>query len=207
MRRLTVALLTIGLACASSGPATAQSPAASPVPTGQRVEMPWEGFALTFPEGWIVLDPAADDFQEALASAGVTLAEMGTGIVAGAHPPGRDGESPVAWCGVDTFTMPQIRFGVTWEDVSWEDVSLEDTLASLFLMSGDSDMSHVEVTYLDLPAGRAARLDGVAERADGSAYILKDGGTLAWLACAGIDRPADDWLSIAETLEFLPAEE
>jgi len=64
------------------------------------------------------------------------------------------------------------------------------------------------VTDADLAAGRAAALDVLYD--DGRAsreYLFTD--TTAWLrlSCVSNEPPDERWLSVAETFEFLPAEE
>jgi hypothetical protein len=38
-------------------------------------------------------------------------------------------------------------------------------------------------------------------------YFGEEGGSVFNIWCAGPERSDDDWLSVAETFEFLPAEE
>ena len=74
--------------------------------------------------------------------------------------------------------------------------------------------SEPSVTYLTLPAGAAARID-VSEDVESapsghietSEYVMTDGITQWRLTCSGLERPADDWRSIADTWEWLPTEE
>ena len=52
MRGLATALLTTALVCAGAGSTMAQSPAASPEPAGQRIELPGYGASVIVPEHW-----------------------------------------------------------------------------------------------------------------------------------------------------------
>ena len=64
-------------------------------------------------------------------------------------------------------------------------------------------------TAIELPSGSAVRIDDVDPDAnlERSAYLLTDGAHYYSLTCFGVAAPQDRWQSIAETLEFLPAEE
>ncbi len=52
MRRLSTALLTSALVCASTGLTAAQSSSASPDAAGQRIELPGYGVSVIVPEHW-----------------------------------------------------------------------------------------------------------------------------------------------------------
>jgi hypothetical protein len=202
MRRLTIVLLAACVLGTGATPAIAQEP--SPPPWfGGRVEMPEHGFALTFPEGWTIFEPGTSDFERALARVDIYREELHTVMVAGARPPGREGGPPVEWCTGDTMIFFAAPLDA-WFKLK-EDASLEDILPLLF--GGGDDEDRPGITYLELPAGQAARMDGPDEATHLSVYLLRDGNTFYWISCAGDDLPDDRWLSIAETFEFLPAEE
>jgi hypothetical protein len=67
-----------------------------------------------------------------------------------------------------------------------------------------------------LPAARSVRLvvdlslhPDEAQLEEGrffTTYLLSDGPVLAFFGCWANERPADDWLALAETFEFLPAD-
>jgi hypothetical protein len=63
-----------------------------------------------------------------------------------------------------------------------------------------------EATYLDLPAGRVARIDSFDGEPHWSAYILPRDKTIHMLVCEGPERPGQDWDSIARSIELLSAE-
>jgi len=74
----------------------------------------------------------------------------------------------------------------------------------------------IETSDIELPAGPAVQfvLDGTlqpgfmaGEARYGAIYLLVDGHTFLSLFCGAPERPEDDWLAIAETLEFLPMED
>jgi hypothetical protein len=62
---------------------------------------------------------------------------------------------------------------------------------------------------MTLAAGDAVRVDVeyVDREWDRSYYWLTDGRVLATLGCQATRGPDDHWLPIAETFEFLPADE
>ncbi|MFO7532740.1 MAG: hypothetical protein R6W93_09785 [Candidatus Limnocylindrales bacterium] len=75
----------------------------------------------------------------------------------------------------------------------------------------------VEASELALPAGPAIRLivdrsldpdlaGGPGDRYE-TTYFVTDGASLVFLGCRASERPADDWLPIAETIEFFRASE
>ncbi len=224
MRRLTAALLTMGLIGTSAGVATAQSPAASLGPTDR--QGPGTGFALTFPDDWLVLDLVAVDAAEHLeavrsAYAHPVPAQMVEALLGqlpamtaegfefhifALGPPDDDGFL-TSTCMAQSFDEPA---GVTLQSLMARDVA---QLASFpDIVEGPTS------SVLDLPAGRSGRLDYVSQSQSGtrlfnSGFYLAAEETLATdahdmqLACNGYSDYGDDWLSIAETFEFLPAEE
>ena len=72
----------------------------------------------------------------------------------------------------------------------------------------------VSGAVLDLGVGRVGRIDLARVEASatgenyGTKYLFSDGHRWLALDCTSTTSPAaDHWLSIAETIEFLPAEE
>ena len=193
MRRPTATLLVIGLVCAGGGAAQAQEPSPSAEPVGQRVELPGYGFAVSFPSDWTVLEG-----PEAWPTT------TGRRVYTSAIPIFRQllvADSPVRTgiieqCEVQSFAYPDL----TPIDIAY---SLSQTLC--LGMSYPSDIS--------LPAGDAARLDcdrggGGDPRLYQSWYVLAADSGYVWLWCRGPDDASENrWLAIAESLEFLPAEE
>ena len=166
-----------------AGPAIAQEPSLSPTAPEQRAEIGGVGFAVTFPEGWLV----ETTFGEARA----------------VSPDG------------STVCLPT---GNPLPETVDDPVAALDKVAAIFpVFSDDGPMPVIETSEIELPAGRAIRFiadyaldDDLVEGYDaryGTTYILTDGRVLLFLGCWAPERPADDWLSIAEGIEFLPAEE
>jgi hypothetical protein len=183
MRRLTAALLISGLVCASGVPASAQSPSPSLTALEGRAEIGGVGFAVTFPEGWLVETRGGE--SQAVSADGSALCQPNSSSI----------DEPVD-----------------------DPEAVLDKVAAIFpVFSDDGPMPVIETSEIELPAGRAVRFiadyaldDDLVEGYDaryGTTYILTDGRVLLFLGCWAPERPSDDWLSIAETIEFLPAEE
>ncbi len=81
----------------------------------------------------------------------------------------------------------------------------------MFLMRGSEYPPDLRLTDLRLPAGEAIRVD-MTESADAppttiTIFSLAGAAGFYRLWCTSDAPPADRWLSIAETIEFLPAGE
>lgn len=183
MRRLITTFLVTGLLGVGTGPAIAQGPSPSPTALEGPAEISGVGFSVTFLEGWVV----ETTFGEARA----------------VSPDGSTGCLPTGHLLPETVDDP---------------VAALDKVAAIFpVFSDDGPMPVIETSEIELPAGRAVRFiadyaldDDLVEGYDaryGTTYILTDGRVLLFLGCWAPERPADDWLSIAKTIEFLPAEE
>ncbi len=184
MRRLVIMLLATCLLGISAGPAVvAQSPSPDSVGFGKRVEEPEMGFAATFPEGWVV--------ETTFGEARVVSPDGSTVCL----PTGHRVDEPID-----------------------DPAAALDQIAAMFpVFADDGPMPIIDTSEFELPAGRAIRFiadyaldDGLVEGYDAryaTTYILTDGRVLLFLGCWAPERPDDDWLSIAETIEFLPAEE
>lgn len=182
----------------------------SPGPTdttiapGQRVETPG-GLTVTLPEGWTSLPPEPDDQEEALPR---SLAQLWpwrmTSSVTVIGPQPANGEGPLESCTL---------VGVVLADYmrSWDDASLESIVALVDAIVGRGDTRDAEfepgsATYLEMAAGRVARLD---HSADGyrSVYILPQHKTLHLVACEGPEPGVDVWDSLAQSIEVTPGTE
>ena len=185
MRRPIGVVLAVCLLGLSAGPAVvAQSPSPDSVGVGKRVEVPEMGFAATFPEGWIVESQPSGE----------------------AHVVSPDGS---------TECLPT---GERVDEPIDDPAAALDQVAVIFPnFSDDGPAPIIETSEIELPAGRAIRF--VLDQAlipnsveEGYAryttyYILINDFGLLFFLCWDPERPDDDWLSIAETIEFLPAEE
>jgi len=215
MRRLVTMLTVVVLACVGTVPLSCQkpSPLVPPPPwlSGERVEMPEYGFALTVPEGWVAFDTAVDAVSQLEAAAGYVDPDVWSpddaddaDLLTGSTPTTRlmlvDGRNT---CVVNSDHGAPTSLDVT-ADV------LASTLAAV------RDVQPPE--RLDLPAGPAyvIRL-GVSEPTQvfevslfqGSAFVLgEQDSVVLTVVCSNLFTRTDDlWLSIVETIEFLPAEE
>jgi hypothetical protein len=184
-------------------------PLASPEPTprapghGGRVVAVDPGVALTFPDGWTVVKPGSGDHELALALArlppGPMRSQLRSSDPAGVRLSSRERGEPVESCTLDDVLSLPGWLG------SWDDATIESIVALVFPVMGESDRS--AVTYLDLPAGRAARIDSPDGESHWSAYVLPHHKTIHMLVCEGPERPGEDWDSIARSIELLPIEE
>ena len=186
----------------------AQSPSPEPPPWfGGRVEMPEHGFAVTLPEHLVALDPGGDvDGQlRALQAPDEGLTED---VLAGVR-------RELTSARMDGVALTTLAFDSESSNcrfrVLGDTVPLDEFVGLLHsVVLDDENRTDVEPpTPAVLPAGRARKLavayPGSSERL--VFYFVDGAGVRLWLACLGQEPPADDWLSIAETIEFLPAEE
>lgn len=214
-RRSTVSLVAaILLGLTASGPMLAQDveqePGEEAVVLGGRVEVPSAGYALTVPEDWVAFYPSAEDaaaITDALRGIDPDLATtLETALAEGV------GFSFLAFGAGDEETGFRDNCNVI--DYPTEGASLDLALATdaaaLANMS-EALVGDPVTTMIELPAGESARLDYALEypgvQAVFSAYYFTDGPMFHLMTCTGTERPDDGWLSIAETFEFLPAEE
>ena len=92
---------------------------------------------------------------------------------------------------------------------SWDEASLESIVALVepIIAPGDTRGAEFEpgfATYLDLPAGRVARLDFSDSGSHRSVYLLPQHKTLHLLVCKGPEQRVDVWDSLAQSLEVTP---
>jgi hypothetical protein len=180
-------------------------PLASPEPTpqapghGGRVVAVESRVALTFPDGWTVIEPGAGDHELALARLppGPMRSQLRSSAAAGVRLSSREHGEPVESCTLDDLSLP-------WRLGSWDDATLESIMAVMPIVVGES--YRTAVAYLDLPAGRVARIDS-SDRKYWSAYVLPRDKTIHMLVCESPERPGEDWDSIARSIELLSAEE
>jgi hypothetical protein len=185
--------------------AMAQSPTpeatitAGPIVLGGRIEVPSAGFAVTLPESWYAFDLSAPDL----------IAKMEL----------FDATTPVAVPMVQHFVSANLRPNVPADmlllalgPTSWEscNIVVEPTnVASLDLVMAAAGLVP---TFVDLPAGRTGRADYTSPRPDGAdvevtRFVWLRNGVVYALTCGDVARPDGDWVSIAESFEFLPVEE
>lgn len=179
MRVLFSSLLLAGMLCVTAIPVMATTPADLVVlEEDQRMVLPEARMAVTMPAGWEV--------RTGHGGAIIETAMQAT------EPEATDA------CGIQVFRFD----GATTRDVAE------------FLGGSYWDLKRFETSEVQLPsAGGAMRLESPGgERALAGtlvAYIFDAGDRYAWLWCgSSVEAPPDDlWLSIADTIEFLPAED
>ena len=211
IKRLATALAAAGLIGLSLGSvAYAQDADEGPVSLGGRVEVPEMGYALTAPDEWITIHPTADDADaiiDSLSAIDPDLAATTEQALAGGV-----NFSLLTFGEVDADSTFRENCNVL--DYPAADAPLEDILAAeaaAFVEMGDRLASGPETTILELAAGEVGRIDYGLQyptlESIHAAYYYSDGTTSHLLTCTGLERPEDDWLSIAETFEFLDDEE
>ena len=179
---------------------------------GGRVEVPDSGVALTLPDDWVYVFPAPEMTEAALAydeemeddpltaaQSDLVRNEM-MSVTLLAFAPDRAGSQYQENCQLVTRAASTLA-GVL--DL-W-------VAAELAAFANDDAAERPSVSYIDLNVGRVARLDydtdDWAGRAQASVYLVPGDHSRHWLNCVGEERPEDRWLSIAETVEWLPSEE
>lgn len=172
-----------------AGSGVAQGGQPSPVATGegapplagQRMAVPEMGVAVTVPDDWTIRSPN-----------GETHAVSPSGVIC--RPTGSRLDEPVA--DPDAF--------------------IDEVAAMYPFFPDDGPLPVVDEEVVMLPAARSVRLvvdlslhPDRAQLEEGrffTTYLLSDGQVLAFFGCWANERPEDDWLALAETFEFLPAE-
>lgn len=168
-------------------PLPAELPTSAPF--DPRVEVPEHGLAVDFPAEWLVRSwPGPGPvLGGSVVLRAVTLAQ-------------EDGPGGHECLIEDDTALPSLP------DVA----SLDEWLDTLVSTAGAQERTTSEpvVTQVDLPSGPTVGADW--ERWSGmpaTAWILADGDRRAALFCRSDEPPEDRWLSVAESFEFLPAEE
>jgi hypothetical protein len=209
--------LLAGLLVLALGSGTvAQSPSPEPPPwLGGRVEMPEHGFAITLRDGWVAVDMTADEEAQTQAVSsmfGDDFADVLPSMFAEARanhtalaffPPGGWGAAG-DWVADAAFEF----CGVGSTGIS-EPLATSRLAAVAAALGGPSSGTP---TVVGLPAGTAIAVDFPGTLDDGlavsaTAYFVANDRTLLIASCVAPDPPQDRWLSIAESVEFLPAEE
>lgn len=184
--------------------------AAAPVTdVGQRVEVTSLGMALTLADDWTYVFPTSEMMDEVTRSVvedesfDPALTEQAELVASGyvetvllMFPPARRRARSHENC---------VLISLPGQSLSLE-AAVRDNLAFL---AGIDSTEPPSVAYVDLPIGRAARIEftipGFPEVA--STYLFEGEASHISLTCQALDRQDEDWLAIAETLEFLPAQE
>lgn len=172
----------------------------SGAPSGQRVEMPWAGVAVTFPKDWLVIvTPEELPRTRAGRMMGPTIPIFPV-LASGIDPEQQLGQRQER-CDLVTFDLVP-----RWQPLSLTTRDVAFSLAELLLP--DDGFGTEEII---LPAGEATHLIQQTRPSDrevfSSAFVVARDGGYVWLWCTSLDEsPDDNWLSIARTIEFLPEE-
>jgi hypothetical protein len=175
-----------GALAQSPSPVSVTSAPSDRLAIGERFEVPDQGFAVAFPYGWTVEVMDSD----LMASTGMS-AQGGHYFVA-AQPIEKD-ETCTVLVSESTETAPSSMAAAVFADG----------------FRRDAGVTSVASDIVSLPVGSAPRLDVILTTGDGrTMYFFTDDEAMHyWLTCGADHLPDDRWLSVAETFEFLPAEE
>jgi hypothetical protein len=209
LQRCTVGSVVLALLGGPSGVALAQDepvasiPPAQPQPSdavgiGGRVELPERSLVLAFPDGWVWARYDGDDLEcvrdQVATLTDSTFAADTRDVFESLEPP----VSVVATPGLGSDCLLYVYpTALTLDGLASNDLDYLTSLGDPGTESGFS-VSDVEYARVSLPAGETNRFD----------YTLKLAGEALVLECHDWfgERPLDHWLSIAETIGFLPAE-
>ncbi len=202
MGKPTGMLAGLLVAALGSGAAAQDSPPEPPPWFGGRVELPEHGVAVTFPDDLVAFDLTEDIGAQVEAAYGVPAPDTVAWLQARAPADGaREGEVLVAYSQSSVCALSVLP--------AW--ASLQDPLGRDALMAVVSQQacltSHEDMVTVDLPAGPAvvAHIEDACwgQHRERTLYSIVSGDRAARLTCDTSDPPDDDWLSIAETVEFL----
>ena len=185
MRRLSSVFVASLLAVAATGGVAAQSPSPDPDPT-----------VPSTPSG------TADELR-------LAFPEVGFALTFPDHWTSRESDLPWGTLAeVASFADPEYCY-VQASEVEREDVSAAGAAEALVARYEREGYAEVMPTPVLLPAGGGWRVDAEAGSGPLTVYLAQSDQLLVALHCTavGSEAPDDAWLSIAETIEFLPAEE
>jgi len=165
---------------------------------------PGPGVGVTFPEGWQVHDVSSTVYEEERRAAYPEIdqwqdCEVAT-IIVGWDPESETGCAAFGGSDPDAPSGPPF---VLWE-AAWG--VIDRTIEGTHDPDEDGYWDQTLIAEVILPSGRSDSIDGPSESGRlGTQYTVTEGDRTLVLACYARERPPDRWLSIAETLEFLPA--
>jgi hypothetical protein len=196
------------LGISAAAPSLAQEEGPPEPGLGGRIELPDAGYALTVPDDWVAIVPSSAEIDVIIENLGTIDPELATTVENALA--GGVGFSLLAFGDIDADSGFRENCNVI--DGASDGASLAvivESEAAAFADLGDRLASGPDVTMLQLPSGEVARIDygltyPTLETAH-AAYYFNDGATLHLLTCTNVERAEDDWLSIAETFETLPA--
>jgi hypothetical protein len=192
----------------------AQEPSGKPDTAGQRFEVPEFGYAVNLPADWVGIDSSDPDVAallagvvdqlqgpEAVARLEDLLSQMAGPVASGAQVAATPLHEPdTLFCGVEARSGPAGPLGAWVERVK---ANAEAGRSGFVVETGPQ--------AIELPSGAPWVLDGtLGDPATESGaymtmYMLGGDGLELGVSCFGYERPGDDWLRFAESIEFLPA--
>ena len=197
MRRLTAILISCLLATLATGPVAAQEdPSSPPWWYGERVEMDEHGFALTIPGGWMAFDVNGDlDEQVRDAAAVLELPDEAAQRLVGALVDARERGTLI----VVTTDVANCEVFVPGDAEGFAQAMYEAGLGSEQVLDIDPPRS------LALPSGPAVHMAWTSDdaNAESAIYAAQDDDLSYAIQCSSGTRPQDDWLSVAESFEWL----
>jgi hypothetical protein len=188
---------TAGAAGDTDGAATGAGPS-SPPESSQRVEVLEAGYAVTFPEDWVVeiVEEDSDTAILVVAQPERFGPEVELQPLLVAEGPDMQERDAFSLCTL-------VRYAPI-------DITTDEFMNEIF---GQSDWAVVEslreglsrVLVDEMYTGRILARAPEALYVDH--YAIAADNAVAFLWCTGMESHRDDWLSIAESIELLPAEE
>jgi hypothetical protein len=195
------------------GVGTFGSSVAQDIGYGGRVEVPDSGVALTLPDDWVYLFTTPEMLEFMFGYVGemeddplildqMEFAQDEVSFTLLAYGPARAGIEVPETCTLATLApadFPGPEALGLW------------VATELTTFANEEPAERPSVDYVELPVGRVARLDydtdDWAGQTSTTCYLVPGDDSQHWLSFVGAERPEDRWLSIAETIEFLPPEE
>lgn len=195
MTRVPMILLLSGWLMAGGFAATAEDEAGPPWLEGLAA-VPTHGVGMTVPEGWAAFDPSGDIGAQWQV---VEDAWGGRGY--------RDADNTSVFGSLFLLSGPDVKPG--FQECSIRPVPpgrLEEAVDALEQEVSDFGGEILERRVIDLPAGPTVVIDsGIGDVLQFAQYVVDGPERDVLLTCMVLrERPADDWLSIAQTLEFVP---
>ncbi len=189
MRLTIVITLVCGLLMGVALPAVAQDEATA---EPGRVAVPEAGVALIFPADWSIDVEMRAREDWGLSERYEDAAPLTFWNVLYASAAGRP------WC--DLTWYPQHPMTLAEHAVEYE---------ALMTPSLSDVQRSIEVSSVELPAGEAYRFDiyNAPTESYSATYLLGSGASRYILECMADTRDETDWLSVAETIEWLVAPE
>ena len=203
---MVIAVRPAGASDALDSPTMSQEPSPELPPwfVG-RVAMPEYGFALTVPDGWVAFDVMGDVDEQARKAAAVLDVDFAGAIAQDLREMQQAGVPAAVieastWSGCSVLVMP---------DSPGSPFDLDMTVGQVQeALRRDETVTHLEQpVVVELPAGPALFIAvDYVDGTESAVYVGRHAGMFI-VGCDGWERPDDDWLAIAETIEFLPVEE